>query len=129
MKPLMLAAAIVIGLSAAAHARELSFLCHLDGISDSGFNITVDLEHSALTVHERIRTLHSDARITPDYIEYNEGMYQMRIDRKSGGWLASSYTGSTARGSCQQTDDQQRLERNICCALKINPALCPAGGC
>jgi hypothetical protein len=129
MKKLMLTSAILIGLGAAAEAREIFLLCHLDGASHPGFNIAVDLERSTLTVDDQLRSSHYEAKITPDYIEYNAGMFSTRIDRKSGDWAAWSYTGSAAKGSCQQTDDQRRLDQNICCYVKPNPALCSADGC
>jgi hypothetical protein len=117
MKTLMLACAIfigpIIGLSASAHADNFFLLCRTDG-AFVGFNIKVDLASSTLTVYEPTRTRRYPATITPDAIEYSAGMFATKIDRKSGGWVAWSYTGTmSARGSCQQTDDQRRLEENI----------------
>jgi hypothetical protein len=119
IKTLMLALTILIGLSAFADSREVSLLCRVDGAPHPGFNIRADLENSALTVDEQSRSSHYVATITPDYIEYTVGMFKTRIDRNSGDWVAWSYTGRmSARGSCQKTDDQRRLEENICCYLK-----------
>jgi hypothetical protein len=104
---------IFIGLSASAHAEDLFLLCRTDG-AFAGFNIGVDLANSALTVYEPTRTRRYPATITPDAIEYTAGMFATTIDRRSGDWVAWSYTGTMAgRGSCQQTNDQRRLEENV----------------
>lgn len=119
MKTLILASAILTGVSASADARGVFLLCRVDGApSWPGFNIRVDLENSAVTRYDPGRSSYHEATIAPDYIEYRQGMYQTRIDRNSGDWVAWSYTGSMAKGSCEKTDDPQRLEHNICCYLK-----------
>ena len=120
MKTLVLASAILIGLSAFAHARELFLICHVDGAQyGSGFDIRVDLATSAMTEYDHVgRSSRSEAIIAPDYIEYRRGMFRMRIDRKSGDWVGWTYTGQMAKGSCQITDDVRRLERDLCCIVK-----------
>lgn len=117
MKTLTLACAIFvgqvfIGLSVSAHARDVFLLCRIDG-AFAGFNIRLDLDHSALTVYEPARTRSYAATITPDTIEYSAGTFQTRIDRRTGDWVAWSYMGAMSRGSCQQTDDERRLEENV----------------
>lgn len=117
---LVLVPAMLIGLGAAASARDIALLCRIDGSPYLGFNIRVDLENSAVTVDETARSSRYVATITAERIEYSGGMFTTRIDRVSGNWEAWSYTGTmSARGSCQQTDDQRRLDQNIGCCLKL----------
>ena len=119
MKTLILASTILTGLSVSADARDIFLLCHVDGArSWPGFNIRVDLENSAVTRYDPGNSSRTQANITPDYIEYSEGMYETRIDRNSEDWVAWSHTGSMAKGSCEKTDDPQRLEHNICCDVR-----------
>ena len=119
MKALTLVSAILIVFSASADAREIFLLCHADGAPYGGFDIRVDLETSALTEYDhQDRFKRYQASITPDYIEYNRGIWLTRIDRKSGHWVGWSYTGAMSRGACQITDDPRRLEKDLCCFVK-----------
>lgn len=111
MKTLLLASAILIGLSASAAAREVFLMCRTNGVPYAHFDIAVDLETSVLTFHH---DRDHQATITPDYIEYHSAMVTTRFNRKSGNWQGWTYAGTmNAQGSCQITDDRRRFEDDI----------------
>lgn len=109
MKTLMLVAAILMGLGATGDAREIFLLCHAeDDQYGGGFDIRVDLDTSALTQYDHVgRSSPSRAIITTDSIEYHLGMFEMRVDRNSGG---------LGRLELHRTDGQGLLPDNGRCA-------------
>jgi hypothetical protein len=121
MKTLMLASAIIVGLSASADAREIFLFCRTDGAAPYlRFDIGVDLEASVLTFYyDQEHSSRFRATITPDYIQYHQAMTTTRFDRKTGDWVGWTYAGTmNGKGSCQITDDRRRLEEDLLPVVK-----------